>query len=1571
MSRFRSSLSGKNRMNANPQKNRIFTRRRASGLNFEALEDRRLLAITTFENGAGGYSGTQDTGIFSIAPNVNFGTEVSISPDQQDANGVRQGLVRFDNIFGNGPGQIPVGSTINSAHLEMSVVNSSFSSMQMSFYRVLVPWSEATATWNSFGQIGGMQASENEVTDLPPDAIQFDPTTGTKSIDVSTSLKHWSAGQSNLGWMIESASSDGWDFETSEAALGDRPRLIVDYTAPSGAGQITLLDTAPRIAEGDSSITTATITVSRLGGVAGAVSANYTVTAGTAAGTDFVADAGVVNFAAGQTTATIEVEINGDTVLEGNKTVLVTLSAPTGGATLGASVGTLTIADDDALINEVLANVSDDPNSASGPIDETNREFIELIGTPGASLNGYYFVVFESEEEAAGGTSGAGAGIADFVFDLSGHSFGSNGLLVITPTNWVYTAAAGTTVVATSALDGAGGVLEDSSQTYALIRSSVPIVQGTDYDTVGAYENATTTATGTGVGILDHPIFLDGTAQMVDSVGVVEGGSDRDRNATTPELGHPGIHVHQVTGAANSENVTSDAVSRRENNFLPNTIGAWFNGDIFDTRVDNNPIEYLNGTTRISVVAPQGSVLTPGAHNTLRNVTVVADLTSVDEASGLATFTVTRSGDLSQEIDVAYTTQDGTARVADNDYIANSGVLHFGVGVASMPITVVINDDGIAEGFENFTVRLTAVDVPFLIVGSPAKVTINDADVQVATFQQGVNGYTGTTDTYLDATDPGFFFSLDETVTVDEARGEGDVVGSAIRPQQGLIRFDNFIGDAVNQVPHGAQIFGGFLTVKVLSPTASNASIGLFRMLQDWDGFATWNDPQGSVGSGIVNGVTPDGVEAAATADAVVTTPDQAGLVQIPLSIETLQAWANGSLSNFGWSIVSSASNGWSFASSEDSSLTAFAPELTILYNNPSTTTGEGQFQFAADEFIVGEGGVVTITVQRIGGSEGSASVDYEITAGTGSLADLSGTLTGTLNFADGELKKTFNITSLNDLLVESNKTFNLTLSDPNIGATISTQLGTSVLAVRDNDASLVTPPVVMSEVLFNQPANDGGGELLEIAGTAGVGLGSYYVVVFGGDVGDDEGATNLVVDLGSYSNGANGTTLIGSANNFNFEVPAGTTFIGLDQLDVEFVGGNDNGSSTYALVYSPASPLHVGRFDYDWNNDGILELPAGAAIIDSIGYKDNSSTDLTYGGTTIITNPTEPYDALSRLPGTTGLNNASQWYGGDIIGGNDALVYNDAIATGTPGGVGGAALPSVAPAVTPGLINTGNAATNPRVTLGAVSTTSGAQVTFSGLISQVLVGDGSATGVFGAGISVTNTDGSPIAGVDAIPASITGFGTNTLTLSFSGPATSGGQLPAGTYKLNFVGNSLVGNGRAVDAASSGVTSNTSVEITVAAAENSADFNGDGKVNGRDFLMWQRGFGKPAPTAVKEDGDADNDTDVDGADLVVWQDQYGEVSPIVAVTDTSAENNVVSFADNTWIVLPAGLVASVPASVVEEHFVDEAFADEPVADSFIALDDDNSDDWSWSTEDNEDASVDEAFSNWELVGNLV
>lgn len=56
--------------------------------------------------------------------------------------------------------------------------------------------------------------------------------------------------------------------------------------------------------------------------------------------------------------------------------------------------------------------------------------------------------------------------------------------------------------------------------------------------------------------------------------------------------------------------------------------------------------------------------------------------------------------------------------------------------------------------------------------------------------------------------------------------------------------------------------------------------------------------------------------------------------------------------------------------------------------------------------------------------------------------------------------------------------------------------------------------------------------------------------------------------------------------------------------------------------------------------------------------------------------------------------------------------------------------------------------------------------------------------------------------------------------------------------------------------------------------ETSGDFDQDGDVDGRDFLLWQRGFGITSG-AEPIDGDSNGDGDVDGGDLEVWQSQYG------------------------------------------------------------------------------------------------
>jgi hypothetical protein len=54
-----------------------------------------------------------------------------------------------------------------------------------------------------------------------------------------------------------------------------------------------------------------------------------------------------------------------------------------------------------------------------------------------------------------------------------------------------------------------------------------------------------------------------------------------------------------------------------------------------------------------------------------------------------------------------------------------------------------------------------------------------------------------------------------------------------------------------------------------------------------------------------------------------------------------------------------------------------------------------------------------------------------------------------------------------------------------------------------------------------------------------------------------------------------------------------------------------------------------------------------------------------------------------------------------------------------------------------------------------------------------------------------------------------------------------------------------------------------------------ADFNADSRVDGNDFLRWQRGAGSFGPTVTTASGNANTDSTVNAADLAQWRAQFG------------------------------------------------------------------------------------------------
>ncbi|MFO1158611.1 MAG: Calx-beta domain-containing protein [Reyranellaceae bacterium] len=124
-------------------------------------------------------------------------------------------------------------------------------------------------------------------------------------------------------------------------------------------------------AEGNSGITAFTFTVALTGDSSTARTVAYVV-AGTGVNAADAADfsggalpAGTVSFAVGETTKTLTVNVQGDTAVEVNESFAVSLSAPTGGATLGIDTASGTIRNDDALI-AIAAASADKAEGNSG-----------------------------------------------------------------------------------------------------------------------------------------------------------------------------------------------------------------------------------------------------------------------------------------------------------------------------------------------------------------------------------------------------------------------------------------------------------------------------------------------------------------------------------------------------------------------------------------------------------------------------------------------------------------------------------------------------------------------------------------------------------------------------------------------------------------------------------------------------------------------------------------------------------------------------------------------------------------------------------------------------------------------------------------------------------------------------------------------------------------------------------------------------------------------------------------------------------------------------------------------------
>jgi hypothetical protein len=211
---------------------------RTRRLGVEPLEDRRLLAVMSFQDGVlptPDYAGTRDVSLFGAEEEMNFGDEVTLRADaEQGSTGFPVwSLLKWD-LSG-----IPAEATINDVSIVVNVTNTTVSP-GFDLFAMRTGWIEDQATW--IGPTSTSTWEEPGVTD-PAD---FNPTvlgtmTGTATGPLSVLLN--SAGRAVVaGWLADPTSNHGLllsnpandnslRFDSREATtVANRPKLSIDFT---------------------------------------------------------------------------------------------------------------------------------------------------------------------------------------------------------------------------------------------------------------------------------------------------------------------------------------------------------------------------------------------------------------------------------------------------------------------------------------------------------------------------------------------------------------------------------------------------------------------------------------------------------------------------------------------------------------------------------------------------------------------------------------------------------------------------------------------------------------------------------------------------------------------------------------------------------------------------------------------------------------------------------------------------------------------------------------------------------------------------------------------------------------------------------------------------------------------------------------------------------------------------------------------------------------------------------------------------------------------------------------------
>ena len=789
------------------------------------------------------------------------------------------------------------------------------------------------------------------------------------------------------------------------------------------------------------------VTVTRTGGSFGAVSVNYTTTDGSAtAGSDYQATSGTLALGDGVMSAGFNVPIIDDANYEGSESFSIILSAPGGGASLGTPASaTVTISDNDPTPPAGSLQFS----ATSYTVAENAASVLVTVTRSGGSFGAVAVDYSTADGSAtAGGDYTAASGTLNFADGVASQSFSvgmlddtaweGNEQFTVTLSNAVGGASLGTPAAASVTITEndpvpPAGSLQYSGASYGVAEDGGSVLLtvtrtggsfgevSVDYSTLDGTATAGSDYTSTS-GTLT---FADGVTSQAFSVPVLDDTDYEGNESFTVQLSN-------ATGGATPGSPSLATVTIQENDPTP----------------------------------PAGSLQLSGATY------------SVAENGGSVLLTVTRSGGSFGTVTVDYATVDGSA-AAGSDYSATSGTLSLAGGVTSASFPVAVLDDAVYEGNESFAVVLSN-PTGSASLGSPwsAAVVINENDAVPPAGSLHFSGASYTIaenggSVLLTVTRSGGSFGA---VSVSYSTSDlSATAGLDYSAASGTLNFANGeisrsfnVGIIDDLVYEGDETFAVTLANPTGSATLGAPSLATVTITENEAtppaGSLRFSGATYTVGEGgasvlltvaRINGSFGAVSVDYASADGTATTGSDYsaatgtlnfgnGVTSRTISVPILEDALFEGAENFTVSLANPLGGA-----------TLVAPSIaTVTITDNDAAPPAGSLQFSAVSYSVGENGIsAMLTVTRSGGSFGAVSVDYSTSNGTASAGSDYQFASGTLDFAEGELIRTFNIVIHDDGSYEGDETFSVALSNPAGGASLGTPSTASVTIV-DNDAA-------------------------------------------------------------------------------------------------------------------------------------------------------------------------------------------------------------------------------------------------------------------------------------------------------------------------------------------------------------------------------------------------------------------------------------------------------------------------------------------------------------------------------------